>query len=109
MRVSVIHNNSINISKPNSPELGFGLSVASADKIGDIWHISRVNVHRAVRGQGLGSKMLQRIIHEVKLHEVKCNIIVHPGGYNEDPERQFAFYKKNGFVERERGEYIYII
>lgn len=76
-----------------------GISVASVDLVDGRWYVSRVMVLKDQRGLGVGSDMLQRIIYEIKSRPDAADIIVCPGGYNEDPEKQFAFYKKNGFVD----------
>lgn len=76
------------------------ISVASADNLLDgRWWISRVNV-QGERGKGTGSKLLTKLILEVLKHG-KTDIVVAPGGYNEDEEKQFNFYKKNNFIETE--------
>ncbi len=73
------------------------VSVASIDNLKDgRWWISRVNVQGAEKGKGLGSKLLQTAIKEV-LSFGKSEIIVAPGGYTNDIEKQINFYKKNGF------------
>lgn len=85
----------------------YGISVASIDRIvtktGDeleqvYWYVSRVNVKEGLRNDGIGSRLLQMIIEKIKSRPDKATIIVYPGGYNEDREGQFNFYKKNGFV-----------
>jgi hypothetical protein len=76
------------------------LSIASADNMMDgKWWISRVNV-QGERGKGTGSKLLQRLVEEI-LKYGNTDVIVTPGGYNEDEEKQFRFYKKNNFIEIE--------
>ena len=78
----------------------FGLSTASIDNLGDgRWWVSRVLVAvRNMRGQGIGSKILQRAVQEVLKRDPNAKIIVSPGGYDNNTEQQFNFYKKNGFV-----------
>lgn len=74
------------------------LSTASADNLMDgKWWISRVNV-QGTRGNGTGSRLLKTLVDEI-LKYGKTEIIVAPGGYAEDEEKQFRFYKKNNFVE----------
>lgn len=89
----------------------FGLSVASADKIFDgTWYVSRVMVNLKHRGKKIGSLMLNKIIDEIKSRPDKGNIVVFPGGYSEDLEKQMNFYKKNGFVDGDKpGMLIYNI
>lgn len=75
------------------------VSIASIDNLMDgCWWISRVNVQGVEKGKGTGSKLLQKAIESV-LSYGPADIIVAPGGYNEDKEKQFNFYKKNGFVD----------
>lgn len=61
-----------------------------------VWWINRILVPEADRGQGLGSRLLQRLLTELKSKGAKA-VIVAPGGYGSDPEDQFNFYRKNGF------------
>ncbi|MGD9749419.1 MAG: GNAT family N-acetyltransferase [Acidimicrobiia bacterium] len=64
-------------------------------KIGDDWLITRVLVVGA-RGRGIGSQLLQAALQEAARLGAK-RVIVAPGGYEGDTERQFNFYMKNGF------------
>lgn len=73
------------------------LSVASADNLGDAWHVSRVMVREKHRGKSYGSKMLRRMLDEIEKFG-PATVVVFPGGYNSDPEAQRNFYTKNGFV-----------
>lgn len=63
------------------------------------WYISRVNVHHKLRGKGIGTSILDKLIKAVMERQDRNDIVVTPGGYNEDPERQYQFYKKYGFVD----------
>lgn len=93
-------NESISASYKNEQ---FGLSVASADKIGENqWYISRVMVIEKHRGRGIGSLLLNKIITEIKTKESIGEIVVFPGGYDTNPEEQMNFYIKNGFVKGEK-------
>ena len=75
------------------------LSVANADNLMDgRWWISRVNVQDNLRGLGIGSTLLNRMIKEILTYG-ETDIIVAPGGYNQDTNKQFHFYEKNGFVK----------
>ena len=77
------------------------LSVADANQIDfAVWWIARVNVHRKYRGKGYGSKLLNALVDEI-FSRGGLRIEVAPGGYGEDPEKQYAFYMKNGFVRDE--------
>ncbi len=90
-----------------------GLSVASVDRVctdEGSWYISRINVIKKQRGMGIGSKLLSALINEIKSRSDKGNIIVFPGGYNEDSDKQFSFYKRNGFIDgNKEGMLIYKI
>ena len=89
----------------------FGLSMASVDKINYnpfgnehsimeyCWYVSRVIVKEDQRGKGIGSKLLNMLIDEIKSRPGTGPIIVTPGGYNADAKKQMNFYKKNGFVK----------
>lgn len=78
------------------------ISIASIDNLMDgRWWISRVNVQGAEKGQGTGSKLLKRAIEAV-LSYGPADIVVTPGGYQEDEIKQFNFYKKNGFIETDK-------
>lgn len=73
------------------------VSIASIDNLQDgRWWISRVNIQGTEKGKGLGSIMLKRAIKEV-LSFGQTEIIVAPGGYDNNLNRQINFYKKNGF------------
>ena len=81
------------------------LSIASADflvdaeQLGTKWYVSRVNVTDIHRGNGIGSMLLKMLIESIKMSKNKHDIVVCPGGYENDQDRQINFYKKNGFVE----------
>ncbi len=77
----------------------FEASVASATEMekGE-WWINRVNVHRAYRGNGYGSKLVQLLVKTIKDCGGK-EVTAAPGGYGEDPKKQYNFYYKNGFVD----------
>ena len=47
--------------------------------------------------------LLQTILKEIKKHSDGAKVIVFPGGYGADEDKQFNFYKKNGFIESESG------
>lgn len=73
---------------------------AEADLVGDKWNISRVLVKKEQdRGKGLGSNFLQKLLKEIYLRNSNAVVIVAPGGYGVDIQKQISFYKKNGFVE----------
>jgi GNAT superfamily N-acetyltransferase len=60
------------------------------------WWISRAFVSPKFRNQGVGSHIMKLAIDEVKKHKGKL-ILVTPGGYEGNTQRQFNFYAKNGF------------
>lgn len=62
------------------------------------WWISRALVKPTnYRSKGIGSKLLKILIDEIKKKNSKY-ILVTPGGYEDETEKQFRFYEKNGFV-----------
>jgi hypothetical protein len=73
------------------------MGVVSADLMNDHWWISRalVNPPKA-RSLGLGSKLIQKLLDELKSSPIK-RIEVAPGGYESKTKKQFNFYIKNGF------------
>lgn len=64
-------------------------------KIGDDWLVTRVIV-KGPRGKGIGTKLLQAALQEALRLGAK-RVIVAPGGYEGDTERQVRFYTNNGF------------
>jgi GNAT superfamily N-acetyltransferase len=85
---------------------GIKLATLNADLISFFWWISRVNVPEGLRGKGIGSKLLQEALKEMKKCPASKAIIVYPGGYDSDPEKQANFYVKNGFKPGQAaGEY----
>ena len=74
--------------------------VVSADFLGEYWWLSRALVNPPeARNIGLGSKMLQLLIQEIKLQPFIRKIIVEPGGYDNNTKQQRNFYYKNGFKD----------
>jgi predicted GNAT family N-acyltransferase len=102
---------SVSVSLKSSYGPGSRPSIASIDNIGNgTWWISRVLIgNREQRGQGIGSKLLQKAVEEVLKHEPTAKIIVEPGGYGGNTEDQIRFYKNNGFIDLpgEPGSLIY--
>jgi len=75
------------------------IATADANLIGEnIWWISRVFVPDFMRGSGIGSAILNRLADEV-LKNGGTELVVCPGGYFVDGERQRKFYLKNDFKE----------
>lgn len=83
-------------------------SIASCDKVDDIWWINRVKVEPPdSRRRGIGSRLLQRLVKEAVAYGGPIRVC--PGGYMLDPEDQNRFYEKNGFhwnVNRQYMEYV---
>lgn len=65
------------------------------------WWIARVVVSRAEkRGAGIGTFMLKRLLETIASHPGGVRLlVVAPGGYSNESERQYRFYRKNGFVD----------
>ena len=82
-------------------------SVAGIDRIdGHKWWVSRVLVgDRNIRGQGIGSYLIQKAVAEVLKQDPQAEILVEPGGYEGNTAEQINFYKKNGFHEQPEPEY----
>jgi GNAT superfamily N-acetyltransferase len=65
--------------------------------LGDrVWWISRVLVQPHARGKGLGSRLLARLVLAIK-EAGGSAVVVAPGGYNANYNRQVRFYEVNGF------------
>ena len=69
------------------------------------WYVSRVFVHESFRCRGIGKLLLEKMFEEVK-NVGGSKIIVYPGGYSVDEDRQINFYKQNGFEEITKGKLI---
>jgi GNAT superfamily N-acetyltransferase len=81
-----------------------GRGTASADRLPDgRWWISRVVVNpEKVRGAGVGSAMMKKLMET--LRGMGCRELwVAPGGYDGDTDRQVRFYAKHGFVLTDGG------
>ena len=73
------------------------ISIADANQIDfAVWWIARVNVHRNYRGQGFGSRLLNALVDAIR-NQGGLRIEVAPGGYGEDPDKQ---YRKNKIKTR---------
>lgn len=80
-------------------------ATVSADLV-DQWWINRVLVQpESNRGLGIGSHLLKMLKEEVK-KQGGTKIVVAPGGYDQNKDRQVRFYKKHNFIEYEQGSYI---
>jgi GNAT superfamily N-acetyltransferase len=74
--------------------------VAEASWMPDgFWYINRVLVKPPeLRGKGIGGQLLERLKQELKEKAKATLIVVDPGGYGMDVEKQRRFYLKHGFV-----------
>jgi GNAT superfamily N-acetyltransferase len=63
------------------------------------WWVARVLVSDPVdRGKGLGSLVLQAALKAIMVStNGMARVVVVPGGYDNNHERQRKFYEKNGF------------
>lgn len=73
-------------------------SVAQADESRPgVWWVARVLVHEKFRGQGLGKRLVARMLALCAAQGAR-EVQVCPGGYDNDTERQRGFYAACGFV-----------
>lgn len=81
---------------------------AEADDLGDgVWWVARVLVQPPKnRGRGIGTELVRRMQREVVGFGCK-KLIVAPGGYDEDHERQRGFYLHCGFVQDEKDSMVW--
>jgi predicted GNAT family N-acyltransferase len=99
MENTVYTESHISVSDYSMDSQGIHGVCAEADLVDGKWWISRVLVKKEQdRGNGLGSKFLQKLLYEIYLRDPDATVIVCPGGYVSDMERQISFYKKNDFV-----------
>jgi len=77
-------------------------ATASADLVQEAeWWISRVLVQpKELRGQGIGTQLMEVLQSHIKKGQ---RLVVFPGGYDQDRDRQEAFYRKCGFVDSTEG------
>jgi len=85
----------------------FRIAICEISCIEDhLWYINRCLVPESMgRGKGIGSSLLQSALQTILEIDPIAKIIVQPGGYNSDPDRQINFYTGNGFVLSESGEH----
>lgn len=88
------------------PGAHWSLGTASASHMqNNIWFVNRVLItNEDKRGQGWGTILLQELQREV-LQQGCEELLVTPGGYDSDPQKQIKFYLKGGFVFKEDGLY----
>jgi hypothetical protein len=86
-------------------------SVGSASRIDDTWWVDRVKVHDLEKRKGLGSGIVGRLqaalVGRYGAMSPRPDLVLRvcPGGYNEDPEVQKAFYASCGFKVIEEDPY----
>lgn len=75
--------------------------VAEASRMpGGYWYVNRVRVEPpGIRGRGIGGRLLERLKAVLRENTEDYLLVVDPGGYGEDPDRQRAFYAKHGFMD----------
>lgn len=84
------------------------MATASCDNFEDCdWIVTRVWVPEIYRGQGVGSFLLNQLKLIVVTKPRFKSLLVSPGGYNADINRQRHFYMKNGFTVSPWGERLY--
>ena len=72
---------------------------AEATFVDGVWYVNRVLVQpQELRGRGIGTRLLQTLIRELREKAGAEVLVVDPGGYDGDTDRQRRFYKKSGFV-----------
>lgn len=68
---------------------------AEATNMGNFWYLNRVVVQpHELRGRGIGSRLLQTLIQELRDKARAVLLVVDPGGYTGDTARQRRFYEK---------------
>lgn len=77
-------------------------AVLDASMIGTEWWINRVNVPEKYRRKGVARHMMNKAIS--KINSIGATgIIVQPGGYDMDNDKQREFYRECGFVDTHDG------
>jgi ribosomal protein S18 acetylase RimI-like enzyme len=61
------------------------------------WYLNRAIIPAECRGRGLGTQLLKRLLEVLSAKENFVHVIVEPGGYGADINKQRRFYTKNGF------------
>lgn len=62
------------------------------------WYLNRAIVGPdALRGKGLGSSLLKKLLEHLNAKPDFKSILVEPGGYHNDLKLQVRFYTNNGF------------
>jgi GNAT superfamily N-acetyltransferase len=82
---------------------GRSLATINADRTlvdgHDGWWIARALVTKPEnRSKGIGSFILARLKRSIEAVSDCHVLLVAPGGYSNEMDRQFAFYARNGFV-----------
>lgn len=86
-------------------ERGRSMAVVQADHVSPgifyksaCWWIARAFVHETKRGKGIGSAMLLTLLAEISGMS-SDPVVVAPGGYSDDIDRQRKFYISAGFLD----------
>ena len=73
------------------------LGVAEASQVDDgEWFLNRVFIPEKLRGQGIGTALVAKLLEETTRQGCK-KLVLTPGGYDTPYEQQEAFYLKCGF------------
>ncbi len=78
-------------------------ATASVTLVRGHWWVDRVFVSTALRGEGVGKKLLLDVVERARKHTPGLKFVVAPGGYNMKYSDQKAFYEACGFAEVEPG------
>jgi GNAT superfamily N-acetyltransferase len=72
-----------------------------ADFMGEgVWWLARLRIRPEYQEQGYGAMLLKQLQSELLEHADFKTLVVAPGGYNSNPKRLFAFYRRHGFKSR---------
>ena len=84
------------------------IGVVEASRMNDaVWYLNRAVIRaESDRGKGIGSQLLIELMKKLKEQPDCRRLIVTPGGYGMNPDKQFHFYLKNGFKKHKEG-YLY--
>lgn len=83
------------------------MGTAAADYLDwlEHWWVARVIVKDpGMRSKGIGGKLVQLMLETIKKGKHGKRVIVTPGGYGADESKQFAFYRRQGFVDSDLGK-----
>lgn len=89
---------------------GAGRSCAtiSADLLDDgTWYLARCLVQEPYRSKGVGAFLVARLQQLVTARDGFKQLVVEPGGYAADLNRQRSFYLRQGFARADDGAYVW--